>query len=503
MVKAFGQPWEGAVFPPRKWQADALPVVIDAVRGRKNAIISAVTGAGKSVLISELCWMALAKIKDRDDLAIVISTPTQNLVQQLSETISERVGYGLVGQYYGKRKQADRKVIVTCTPSVESLCGALAGRRTALLVADEVHKTEGEKIREAIQLLNPASRIGFTATAFRADEGETLSLWDVIAYQYTLGDAWRDNVLVPFVPIPYDGEGSIEDVDGWCLRAMQRERGPGVVSALSIPDAEDYARYLTAHDFPAEAVHSRRKDAQNKATLKRLLDGEIRCVVHVAMLSEGVDIPCLRWICLRRPVGSRVRFVQEVGRVLRTIRQPDQWGTKTTANVIDPHGLFFEHGIAHPAALGEPPPKKPKAEASAMMDLPPLPGLSAEMPPMQQVSIASTWARSMLLVMQADGLALPTPTQWVDGQWRSRRPSPKLIRALGKMEWASRYVPEPHRASIKWAIKASDRLKAGACSDLFNVLRAVADASEPKRKQRTHWKWPSNVHIPPLQIDSL
>lgn len=505
-MKRYGEAWAGAELPPRQWQAHALPVTIESVRSRKNAIISAVTGSGKSWLLTELIWMSLAKLITRDDLCVVVSTPTQDLVKQLSDTIASRIGAKLTGQFYGRKKQADRKVIVTCNPSVEKLTACLAeqGRRVALLICDEVHKTEGEKIREAIALLNPASRIGFTATAFRADESETLSLWDEIAYQYTLGDAWRDGVLVHFTPIPYAGELEGTEHDQWCLDRMREHNGPGVVSSLSIDDCEAYAAWLTSQGFAAEPVHSKRGEPNNASALAKLTAGHIRCVVHVAMLSEGVDIPALRWICLRRPVGSRVRFVQEVGRVLRVIREPDQWGKKDHAYVIDPHNLFDEHGIAHPAALGEPPPKPPKNERTRDADeLPPLPGLPPDMPPMQRVAVASTWARRLLLVMQADGLALPTAERWAEGGWRQGRSTPKQRAALERMAWASRYIPQPHRDSIKWAISARNVLRSGACSDLMDVLRAVADASDPSRKQRRHWKWPKSVSIPPLEVDSL
>ena len=505
-MKRFGEAWADAEYPPRQWQAHALPVTIDSVRRRKNSIISAVTGSGKSVLLTELVWMALAKLITRDDLCVVVSTPTQDLVKQLSATMAARIGHKLTGQFYGRKKQADRKVIVTCNPSVGKLVEALKtqGKRVALLICDEVHKSEGEQIREAIELLQPAARIGFTATAFRADEGETLSLWDEIAYQYTLGDAWRDKVLVPFTPIPWDGVGDDKDTDGWCLAQMREQPGPGVVSSLSIPDCEGYAQWLTAQGFPAEPVHSKRGDPANASALAKLAVGQLRCVVHVAMLSEGVDIPALRWIALRRPVGSRVRFVQEVGRVLRVMHEVDQWGPKTHAYVIDPHNLFDEHGIAHPAALGEPPPKQPKEEKQRDSDeLPPLPGLAPEMPAMQRVSIASAWARRLLIVMQADGLALPTADQWADGKWRQGRSTPKQRQALERMAWAARYIPQPHRDAIKWSINARNVLRSGACSDLLDVLRAVADASDPARKSRKHWKWPKAVHIPPLDIDSV
>jgi hypothetical protein len=63
------------------------------------------------------------------------------------------------------------------------------------------------------------------------------------------------------------------------------------------------------------------------------------------MLQEGVDLPWLRWLCLRRPAASRVRFAQEVGRVLRAAPG------KAEAVIFDPHDLFASHALSYEAVL--------------------------------------------------------------------------------------------------------------------------------------------------------
>jgi superfamily II DNA or RNA helicase len=482
------EPWADSPFEPRRWQREALPIIIAAIRRREAAIVSAVTGSGKSILIAELIAVALAKLKPGQ--CIVLTTPTQALVAQLAATVAARIGWPEVGMYYGKKKQPGRRVVVTCNPSTGKL-GAALSNRVAFLICDEVHRTEGEAIREAIANLNPICQIGFTATPFRSDERETLQIWDTIAYQYTLGDAWRDGVLVPFEPVSWNGDQNAANVDQICLDMMQECTGPGVVSALTISDAVKYAEWLTDRGFDAVPVHSKRTKKENDRALEQLLAGEIRCVVHVAMLSEGVDIPSLRWICLRRPVGSRVRFVQEVGRVLRIIPAPDAWGDKTSAKVLDPHALFEEHGIAHPAALGEPEEieeKEPKLTGPK-----PSGEYFAEMRPAVQIDTVSSWARRMLLVLQAEGMASQSKYPG-DAAWRRKKASAKSQAAITRMIWASRFIPQPHRDSAKLIANNTGRFRAGAVSDLMGVLIAIADASH------RGWTWPLHVEIPDLVV---
>ncbi|NBR68374.1 MAG: hypothetical protein EBT79_14090 [Actinobacteria bacterium] len=38
----------------RRWQSEALPIVIDAIKARKNPVVSAFMGAGKSVFLAAL-----------------------------------------------------------------------------------------------------------------------------------------------------------------------------------------------------------------------------------------------------------------------------------------------------------------------------------------------------------------------------------------------------------------------------------------------------------------
>ena len=73
-------PWTDAPWTPRRWQAEALPVVLDELRRGNRAIVSAIMGAGKSILIAELVWLACAGKKP--DHQIVVSSPRKRLVNQ-------------------------------------------------------------------------------------------------------------------------------------------------------------------------------------------------------------------------------------------------------------------------------------------------------------------------------------------------------------------------------------------------------------------------------------
>lgn len=473
-------PWEGCARPPRRWQALALPLVREALARGDHGVVSAVTGAGKSILIAELCRLALAR---RPDLAVVVSTPTQALVRQLGATIGERVGSDRVGAYYGNAKKPSAAVVVGCNPSTVNLGGDLLGlgRKVGLMIVDECHGSEAETLRLSVPLIAPRWRVGFTATPFRSIPKESLSLWSSVVYRYTLDDALRDGVLVPFRQVDWKGEGS-DDVDTVCLGMIRDHAvGPGIVSALHIEDAERYARFLEGSGIAAQAIHSKLSPSEQTKRIAALERGDLRCLVHVSLLAEGVDFPWLRWLCLRRPVQARVRFVQELGRVLRGAPG------KTEALVFDPHGLLDLHGIAHPEALGEA--LEAQAEEGEKKD-PQGEAPERIMPPAVAIGEIMRWARGLVLAFQAAGYV---PAQAVRGwAWRSQAPSDRQLSRLVRMVWILRYLPEPHEEVAIAACARPDQLRRGGVSDLITVLSAVADG-----RKRPGWRWPAlEVPVP-------
>ena len=239
--------WDGSKFPPRKWQKEALPLLIDAIKARKRPIVSAIMGSGKSILIAELVWVALHKTPD--DACVVVTAPRQALVAQLARTIEERVGVGKVGMFYTYKKEWDKRIVVCCNASTMTLAGALQAneRKVMMLVGDEVHGTESEKFKDSYISLRPRCAIGFTATPFRSSDRESLSLWSEVAYRYSAADALKDGVIVPWQLCHWeDFDFPLNQVDRICYQLIKmRGEGPGICNALDIEDAKKFAKYLT------------------------------------------------------------------------------------------------------------------------------------------------------------------------------------------------------------------------------------------------------------------
>lgn len=396
--------WRG--FTPRDWQAEALDKAKEALERGARGIIRATTGSGKSVVQAELVAHLVGKLERGE--RIVVSAPTQKLVAQLGATIEARCP-GMVGRYYQYNKELHRPIIVVChasmwdgqvvcpdchglepSPTVIELegdelararsafneaaiggdlrhcersfhhkravsrCSRLAGAllEEALIVrfwvADECHKTECDQVLGFDQRVQPVQSIGFTATPWRASEDESLTLFEELLYDYGPARAIKDGVVIRPTIVSYEGEAT--SLDAACVEMIKAHLevhpGSGVVSADSIADADRFARVLITEGIEARSIHSQLSQAEQADRIAALEEGTLDCLVHVCLLAEGVDLPWLTWLCMRRESVSRVRFVQEVGRVIRT------FDGKSNAYVLDPNDFFGRLSLDYSAVLG-------------------------------------------------------------------------------------------------------------------------------------------------------
>lgn len=492
-------PWEGHPWTPRRWQAEALPRVVDAVKRRQSPVVLAVMGAGKSVLLTELAWMAEPKSAARGKVIVIIA-PTQDLVRQLSATVAMRVPD--VGQFFGHAKQWHRQVVVCCYASAPRLAEVLEanGREVALLIADECHRTQAPRLLDAVERMQPDAVVGFSATPFRARRGERLQLFDQVVYQYTLGQAIHDQVLVPYQFVP--AADPDQTIDEACLDLVlaHRHLGPTVVSSDTIADAEAFADLLREQDVSVDVIHSRRPPGERDEVLAALREGQLEVLVHVRMLSEGVDFPWLRVICLRAKRGSPVLFMQEFGRVLRVLKEPDGWGAKKVGVILDPHDHFGHHNLAHEPMLGMPEPQ-PEGQGNREgldEDVPQHEqggfGFDDEPPPMAvPVGPVEHWARSLCQALAAQGVRVRQRRE--SRELRGLRPSQSQQTYLrGLAERLAGELPNEHRDALRVLLtERPDSFSRGACSDLISALQGARDAGG----------WPDHLWVHTLDLRAL
>jgi late competence protein required for DNA uptake (superfamily II DNA/RNA helicase) len=484
--------WSTSPNAPREWQREAVAASIQRINheGVQTGIISAVMGAGKSQVIGELC----ATYSGTDRGIVVVTTPTQQLVEQLYDTVSKFVG-GKCCMFYQHSKSVDADVVITTQQSAQSVAERLQdnGRKVRLWIADEAHKTENSLMKQVSSALNPARAIGMTATPFRASDKEFLSLWNVLLYEYSYQQAIKDKVIVPPKVIPYTGPEH-DNIDSVCLNMIESvvRTGPGIANASSIREADSFAQYLTDNGIDAMSIHSKMGKKDRNRRIEMLRSGDIRCLVHVDMLSEGSDFPWLRWICLRRPVKSKVRFNQELGRVLRG------WPDKTHGIVLDPNDLFNAFGMTndYEAMLAGGLVLNSKSDAEDAADavqlvLKEIREASDDVKVKTQfiakaLPAVTAWIRIVHLGLKVHGYI--EPKTFKNSKWRDDFSTYNQSRILS--EFCSFFekieMPQNHSLAARAAIKIGMRgeLSKGDASDMISICFALS-------KNRN--KWPNEI----------
>lgn len=494
-------PWADCPRPPRRWQREALTELGKAWRAGERPVIRAVTGSGKAQAISQVCAMMA-----RRGEVVIVSAPRQTLVEQLSGftdpepgSVRWRMGERVGIFYGGQKKGLDRDVIVTCNPSLPALVVELAGRPCRALIVDECHRSETTEFVAGIKLLAPKLIAGFSATPWRTSKSESLSIFTREVYTYGLRDAIREGVLVDWDEVG-DEDGGNDANDVTLALIKKHADGPGIVSAKNIADAVAYAGILTSQGVPAAEIHSQLARGDQKQRIARLKAGELRCLVHVALLQEGVDLPWLRWLAMRRPNASAIRYFQELGRVLRS------YPGKGNALLIDPYNHSDSFGWDHESAIGEI--EKAMEEEARASEIcatcgktfqprptqyapyvcwackPEIPADEEPLPPTIAKSQICLWARRALVALVDAGLA---QAPFRGSSWRSAWPTDQQLTVLRKIGGAEARAILPH-ASI---------LRRGEVSDMIAFLSALRAA------QRAHAKLPPLPGVPAHALRSL
>jgi len=486
----------------RRWQAEALPLCLAAIARNERRVVQACTGSGKSVLQAEV----LRHILSEDPAAwAVVTVPTAALVVQLGATLAARLGEDAVGLFYAANKQPGRRVVVCCVASLPRFVSEAldAGRgRPRVWLADEAHKAiASEPVRLAVDALNPLARLGFTATPWRSD-GPMPGWTAPLLFRYRLADALADGVVVPADVVTWHREDDGVDSAVLELLELHKPEGPGIVSADRIEDAVEFAQRLTLAGWPAAAVSGLTSKRDLAVYLGWLRDGRLRCLVHVDLLTEGVDLPWLRWLVLRRARSAR-GLVQEAGRVLRVA------DGKTRATIFDPLALCPLQAFSTPERLGKLEDLAAEEEEAARGKT------DAELEVMRLEAIATAAVEvdgfAAMLVSDALALGLNVEAQRVVGEARrlpaTDRQRAELRRLGERAQGPISRLPERTRNAVRELAKSPEHLPRGAAADLIGVLRAVGQRVAETLPPRPSgfdfgraWRWSPDCPSPTLDM---
>lgn len=315
----------------RPYQSDALSNVFSAWRdagqpaSNRNALggdLSAVclvspTGSGKTRMGVEIAKKAKAK-----GHRVLWIAHRRELIKQAKETLEKGGAPGVLVE------------------SIQTLLATNERPEVDLLVVDECHHIVADEWKKLVDHYSYARILGLTATPTRLDQvplGVTFgSMVAAANYSDLLASGYLVDCTV-FAPArPKDKGLAMEPVEAYRKYAAGK---CGFVYVRTKSEAKELAESFNYHGISAATITDSTPKKERKELIELLAVGELKILVNIYTLTEGVDIPRAEFVMLARKCSHISMFLQIVGRVLRPFENKDR------AYVIDLVGSMKLHGF--------------------------------------------------------------------------------------------------------------------------------------------------------------
>lgn len=320
----------------RPYQKEAVAAVLAARRaGTRRMVVCLPTGAGKTVIFSELARLARRQV--------LVLAHREELLQQARA----KIGAAAI-ERGAERAPADAKVLVASIRSLheERLARVLEGRDFGLIVYDECHHAAAEDNLRVLRKLGAfdedwtGTLLGFTATTARGDGKGLDEVFEEIVYTKTLPELIGDGYLSrlrgyriathadltrvtatasDFVEEELAEAVDIEERNALVARSIQelaRDRRT-IAFCVTVGHAMNLARALNKVGVPAGIVHGAMKPDARAQALADFRAGKTQALTNVAVLTEGFDDPGVSCVAMARPTRSEGLYAQCVGRGTR------------------------------------------------------------------------------------------------------------------------------------------------------------------------------------------
>ena len=337
---------------PRQLQAIA-DVRAAYAAGFRAPILRASTGFGKTHTSAEIIRSAVALGKT--------VWFTAHLQELLNDTAKRLHAAGIAHGYIAAGHSMNLNLPVQVV-SAQTLMRRIdkINRHPDLLIVDEAHV--GMDRTKAMQeaLGHPLSLL-LTATPVRLDGRGLSEIADTIVETCGTQELIDEGLLVPiryFAPSNVDlsgvrsrmGDYAQDDlaravdkpsIIGSAVAHYQRlaHGRPAVAFCVSLEHAEHTATEFRAAGYRVMVVSGNSTDGERRAALHGLTSGEIDVVCNCQLWVAGVDCPAISCIISLAPTQSLTKYLQSIGRGLRT--HPG----KQDCIILDHANLWRIHGL--------------------------------------------------------------------------------------------------------------------------------------------------------------
>jgi superfamily II DNA or RNA helicase len=342
------------------------PKLIEATRqkfteGHKSVLLQLATGGGKTRIFTEITKRAIEKGNE-----VWILVHRRELLTQAADAL---MNLGVMPSYIAPNiKIGDNPVKVA---SVGTLISRLKKglindiRKPDLIIPDEGHHSVASQWKYIFSAYPNARILGVSATPSRTDGTGLKDVFQTMVcgdqYGASTKELIQKGVLSPYqifsqpltldllnVRIASNGDynkdelaEALKSVIG-CEVAEYKKHLHGKPSIAFYPTVETAqigAEKFRLAGYRAVSIDGSMKPAERKKAIADLGNGNLDVLTSCDVISEGTDIPIVVGALLLTKTKSIIKYLQQVGRVLRSAKG------KTHAIILDFVGNVGIHGL--------------------------------------------------------------------------------------------------------------------------------------------------------------
>ena len=315
----------------RDYQERIITELDDALDQENSVLVTAPTGAGKTVAFAEKIRRLRAEGKN-----VAVIAHRQELIEQAEKTIAAQTGE-TPGVVWQNRREWGRPITIIAH-------GALltndppVGYRPDVVIADEAHHAIAPGWQQAIDKLHAKQLIGFTATPFRSDELPlTPKPFARVINPVTPAQLIEKGVLVPpkvesvaltddqGAPQPINKASNLPQVyaESVSYALSQGRRKIIVFVSQSTDDSPSEVAKNTEQELKRLGINTRTIIAggltpnERREAIKEFEEAPSAVMVNYMTLTEGTDVPSTDTVILGRNTQSETSLIQMIGRGMR------------------------------------------------------------------------------------------------------------------------------------------------------------------------------------------
>ena len=330
--------------------------------GIQKTLLVLPTGCGKTIVFAKVAEECV-KQGDR----VLILAHRGELLQQASDKIANVTGLGCsvekaeetcLGSWF--------RITVGSVQSLmrESRLNRFPNNYFNTIVIDEAHHCISDSYQRVLNHFPDAKVLGVTATPDRGDMKNLGSVFESLAYEYTLPKAVKEGYLSPIkaitIPLKVDltgvgmqsgdfkaGDlGTALDPYLYDIAKEMKKYCHGRKTVVFLPlvkTSQKFRDILNQNGFHAAEVNG---DSQDRAEILRDFEqGKYNVLCNSMLLTEGWDCPSVDCIVVLRPTKVRGLYCQMVGRGTRLAPG------KEHLLLLDFLWHTEKHELCHPAHL--------------------------------------------------------------------------------------------------------------------------------------------------------